>query len=288
MRFRGVIAATSAAACIAGCTIGAYAQSGRTAPSPEAQAISRSIGKLRSVSDDKRGEATIKIAMDIRALPPSAEQVRLASGLANLATEGDFGHKTLQAVADTLAVAIANTPPTEASGAYVTLAQLAKYEHVQVSSEDSRYTDALSKLDADDKKRESADFTLPDIEGHAWCLKALKGKVVIVNFWATWCPPCRKEIPDLEELYNHFKDRGLVILGISDEKPEIVKPFVAKSGMTYPILIDTGRTVNTQFEVGGIPRTVIYGRNGRIAAEAIDMRTRKQLLALLAKAGLKD
>jgi len=108
-----------------------------------------------------------------------------------------------------------------------------------------------------------------------------------VNFWATWCPPCRKEIPDLELLYTRFKEKGFVVLGITDEKPAVVTPFVTKNAMSYPILLDSNRTVNQLFSVQGIPRTVIYGRNGKIAAEAIDMRTQKQLLQLLAKAGLK-
>jgi peroxiredoxin len=144
----------------------------------------------------------------------------------------------------------------------------------------------MARLEADDRHRSEGDFTLMDLQGKSWTLKALRGKVVLVNFWATWCPPCRKEIPDIETLYNRFKDRGFVVLGISDEKEATVQQYVGQHEMTYPVLLDPGRKVNTQFAVEGIPRSLIYDRSGKLAAEAIDMRTQKQLLALLARAGL--
>jgi thiol-disulfide isomerase/thioredoxin len=70
------------------------------------------------------------------------------------------------------------------------------------------------------------DFSLQDLRGQKWKLKDLKGKVVLVNFWATWCPPVRKEMPYLQSLYKKFKDRGFVVLAISDEDAAKVKPFV--------------------------------------------------------------
>jgi peroxiredoxin len=118
-------------------------------------------------------------------------------------------------------------------------------------------------------------------------LKSLQGKVVLVNFWATWCPPCRKEMPDLEALYRQFRKQGLVILAISDEDAGKVKPFIAEHGVSYPVLLDPSRKVNTLFQVMGIPKTFIYDRNGKLAAESIDMRTRNQFLGMLAQARLK-
>jgi peroxiredoxin len=111
--------------------------------------------------------------------------------------------------------------------------------------------------------------------------------VVLVNFWATWCPPCRKEMPDLETLYKQFKDQSLVILAISDEEESKVKPFIAEQKVTYPILLDPGRKVNELFEIEGIPKTFVYDRSGKMVAQSIDMRTRKQFLEMLAQAGLQ-
>jgi peroxiredoxin len=270
--------------------LAAQTQTTPTARSTEQQSIDQRLGSLRQLPDDKRASVTKQLALDIRQLPDPTTRVNLASALANLATEGDFGHDTLQEVATTLAEALRAHPITSknepVAGPYVTLAQLVRYENVRASLDDPQFTAAMYKLETDDRQRQQADFTLTDLDGKPWTLKSLHGKVVLVNFWATWCPPCRKELPDLETLYNRFKDRGFVILGISDEEAGKVQPFVAKQKLTYPILLDPGRKVNEQFQVMGIPRTFIYDRNGKLAAQAIDMRTQRQLLALLARAGL--
>ena len=125
------------------------------------------------------------------------------------------------------------------------------------------------------------------MHGTKWTLKQLSGKVVVVNFWATWCPPCRKEMPDLETLYKRFKDEGLVILAISDEDHGEVKSFVEREKVSYPILLDPGRKVNELFEVEGIPKSFVYDRTGKLVAQSIDMRTQKQFLEMLGHAGLQ-
>jgi len=245
---------------------------------------------LRGLPDDVRAPTTKQLALDIRQLPAGDHKVRLANSLANLSTEGDFGHDTLQEVATTLAESLREQPlPANQNGpatAYVELAQLVRYEHVQATVDSPQFAAAMSKLAADDQRRQQADFTLTDLEGTLWTLKDLRGKVVLVNFWATWCPPCRKEMPDLQTLYARFKDQGLVVLAISDEDAGKVKPFVAERHVTYPILLDPGRKVNSLFQVEGIPKSFVYDRNGRLAAQAIDMRTQKQFLEMLAQAGL--
>jgi peroxiredoxin len=246
---------------------------------------------LRSLPDDARARATQQLALDIRALPAGDHKLGLANELANLSTEGDFGHDTLQAVATTLAAALGEHPVPEERGGpampYLELAQLVRYEHVQASVDSPQFGKAMAELEADDQRRQQADFTLADLNGKTWTLKSLQGKVVLVNFWATWCPPCRKEMPDLETLHKQFKKKGLVILAISDEDASKVKPFIAEKGVSYTVLLDPGRRVNTLFNVMGIPKTFIYDRSGKLAAESIDMRTRKQFLALLAQAGLE-
>ena len=95
-------------------------------------------------------------------------------------------------------------------------------------------------------------FTLSDLHGKTWTLKDLRGKVVLVNFWATWCPPCRKEMPDMEALHQEFKEQGLVMLAISDEESDKVEPFVTEHKFSYPILLDPDRKVNELFEVAGL------------------------------------
>ncbi len=253
--------------------------------------IVEAIKHLRSVPDDKRGEVTRDLAQQIRQLPPSDNKLELANALASLSTEGDFGHDTLQAVATTLAETLKQHPAPEEEGEpalpYVELASLVRYEHVQAASDDPQFAKAMAKLEQDDQRRADANFTLTDLNGHQWTLKSLRGKVVVVNFWATWCPPCRKELPDLEQLSQRFKDQGLVILALSDEDVAKVKPFVEQRNLTYPVLLDSGGKVAKEYDVEGIPKTFVSDREGKLVAQAIDMRTQKQFLEMLGRAGIK-
>ena len=253
--------------------------------------IAEQIRGLRALPDDVRAEATRKLALQIRQLPVTPNKLRLANSLAMLSTEGDFGHDMLQEVATTLAAALREQPlapeKDQPSRPYVELAELVRYEHVQVTLDDPQFAAAVSKLEADNARRDQADFTLADLDGKTWTLKDQRGRVVLLNFWATWCPPCRKEMPDLEKLYQQFKGQGLMILAISDEGPSKVRPFIAQQKVTYPILLDPGRKVNELFQIQGIPKTFVYDRNGKLVAQSIDMRTRRQFLELLAQAGLK-
>jgi peroxiredoxin len=246
---------------------------------------------LRKLPDDVRAHTTQQLALQIRQLPATPNKLKLAGGLAGLSTEGDFGRDTLQEVANTLAAALREQPQPGKDGQsgslYVELASLVRYEHVQASIESPQFAAAMAKLEADDAKRQQADFTLSDLQGKSWNLKDLRGKVVLLNFWATWCPPCRKEMPDLESLYLKFKDQGFVLLAISDEDAAKVNPFLAERDITYPILLDPGRKVNEEFEIEGIPKSFVYDRGGKLVAQSIDMRTQKQFLEMLTQAGLQ-
>ena len=268
----------------------AHAQEQPVVWSSHENPIAEQIRGLRSLPDDVRARTTKNLAMEIRQLPIAPNKLRLANDLANLSTEGDFGRDTLQEVATTLAAALREQPVQAKQGQpprpYVELAQLVRYEHVQATLDDSQFAAAISKIEADNARREQADFTLTELNGKTWTLKELRGNVVVVNFWATWCPPCRKEMPDLETLYKQFKDQGLVILAISDEDGSKVRPFVAEQKVTYPILLDPGRKVNELFQIEGIPKTFVYDRGGKLVAQSIDMRTRRQFLEMLAQAGL--
>ena len=268
----------------------AHAQEQPVVWSSHENPIAEQIRRLRSLPDDVRARTTKNLAMEIRQLPVAPNKVRLANDLANLSTEGDFGRDTLQEVATTLAAALREQPVQAKQGQpprpYVELAQLVRYEHVQASLDDPQFAAAISKIEADNARREQADFTLTELNGKTWTLKELRGNVVVVNFWATWCPPCRKEMPDLETLYKQFKYQGLVILAISDEDGSKVRPFIAEQKVTYPVLLDPGRKVNELFQIEGIPKTFVYDRGGKLVAQSIDMRTRKQFLEMLAQAGL--
>lgn len=116
------------------------------------------------------------------------------------------------------------------------------------------------------------DFTLSDINGNKTSLSALRGKVVMVDFWATWCPPCRESVPDLKAIYEKYKDRGFVLLGISVDKGNgisaEVSSFVKEYSITYPVLIDDGR-VNVLYGVASIPTSFIINRDGKIANKHI-------------------
>ena len=271
-------------------TLSGIANSQGAAWTKDETPIRDQIKSLRSLPDDVRARTTKQLALDIRRLPKTANKLNLANGLANLSTEGDFGHDTLQEVATTLADALREQPApmngTEPAFPYVELATLVRYEHVQASIDSPQYAAAIAKLEADDQARQKADFTLTDLQGKSWTLRELHGKVVLVNFWATWCPPCRKEMPDLDALYKRFKDEGLVILAVDDEEAAKVKPFLTERPVTYPILLDPGRKVNDLFHIDGIPKSFVYDRKGKLVAQSIDMRTQKQFLEMLAQAGL--
>jgi len=256
------------------------------------------IRGLRDLPDKPRAAATKQLALDIRALPVTANKLQLATGLTNLSTEGDFGRDTLQEVTTTLAQCLRELPPhppdprpgkpvSLIAAPFLSLAQLVKYEHMQTSLNHPQFDLAMAKLAADDAERDEADFTLTDLNGQKWNRRGLMGKVVVVNFWATWCPPCRKEMPDLDALYKKFKSQGLIVLAISDEQDVKVRSFLKQRPVRYPVLIDTDRRVNELYRVEGIPKTYIYGRDGKLVAESIDMRTRGQFLEMLAQAGIR-
>jgi peroxiredoxin len=259
--------------------------------SAQEKPIVEQLHGLRKLDDAVRVHTTKDLALQIRQLPVVPNKLRLAGALAGLSTEGDFGKDTLQEVTTTLAAALHEQPPTgklgEPDALHVELASLVRYEHMQAGPDNPQFAAAMAKLETDDAKRQSADFTLADLQGKAWHLQDLRGKVVLVNFWATWCPPCRKEMPDLDALYNKFKDQGFVVLAISDEEAAKVSPFIAEHKISYPVLLDPGRKVNDLFIVEGIPKSFVYDRAGKMVAQSIDMRTRNQFLEMLAQAGLQ-
>jgi len=259
--------------------------------SDQEKPIVEQLHGLRKLDDAVRARTTKDLALQIRQLPAVPNKLQLAGALASLSTEGDFGRDTLQEVTTTLATALREQPPAgklgEPDQLYVELASLVRYEHMQAASDNPQFAEAMTQLETADAARQKADFTLADLQGKSWHLRDLQGKVVLVNFWATWCPPCRKEMPDLQALYDKYKDQGLVVLAISDEMAAKVVPFIAEKKIGYPVLLDPGRKVTELFQVEGIPKSFVYDRDGKMVAQSIDMRTRGQFQGMLAQAGLK-
>ena len=130
------------------------------------------------------------------------------------------------------------------------------------------------------------DFTLTTVDGKDFTLSSLKGKVILLNFWATWCPPCRGEIPDFIELAGDYKNSGFEIVGVSlDSSPKKLSKFVKSSGINYPVMLGNKKITAKYGGVRGIPTTFIIDRNGNIANKHVGRvektRLEKELLQLI-------
>jgi len=113
---------------------------------------------------------------------------------------------------------------------------------------------------------EAADFELPDLDGRVHKLSDYRGKVVFLNLWATWCPPCIAEMPSIEALHRRFRADDLVVLTVSEDGggDAVVRPFVERLGVTFPVLLDPDGTVSPRYGVTGYPETFVIGRDGRV------------------------
>ncbi len=223
---------------------------------------------------------------EIRALPAGAARLGLIRSLSNVATEGDLGKEALGGVAVTLAAAMRESPAGAGGDDYLGLAKLVRYEHLEVPSDPSLEA-ALALLALREQIQQENGFTVTGMDGKTYSLAGLKGRIVLLNFWATWCPPCRKEMPDMEKLYRAYEAKGLTVVAVSDEDRPTVEQFLAKNHYSFPVALDPDRKVNTAFDVEGIPKSFIFDREGRLAAQAIDMRTESQFMELLKMAGLE-
>jgi peroxiredoxin len=124
-------------------------------------------------------------------------------------------------------------------------------------------------------------FTVKDMNGQNVKLSAYKGKVILLNFWATWCGPCKVEIPGFVELYNGYKDRGFVVLGVStDDSPEQLRKFAREMNITYPILVGSDRSDITDDAYGpmwGIPVSFLIAKDGSICHRYMGLAMKDQL-----------
>ena len=122
------------------------------------------------------------------------------------------------------------------------------------------------------------DFTLKSLDGEELSLSDFRGDVVLINFWATWCGPCRAEIPDFEQVYGKHKDKGFMILGLNQqESPGVIEPFAEELGMTYPVLLDEQGQVMSEYRILGLPTSVLVDRDGVIQLRHTGTMTAAQL-----------
>ena len=124
----------------------------------------------------------------------------------------------------------------------------------------------ISPLNTDTMINSKApDFTLKDLNGKSISLSSFKGKVVLLNFFATWCPPCRAEMPAFNKLYREKKIRGLEIISVStDRSINDIKDFLQKNKVDFPILFDADRSVSKQYRVFSMPTTFLIDKTGKI------------------------
>ena len=109
------------------------------------------------------------------------------------------------------------------------------------------------------------DFTLRSADGHNVRLDELRGQVVLVNFWATWCGPCREEMPHLNVLYEKYRKSGFVLLGVNiDDDPKTALATAAKLGVSFPVLLDTDKKVSKLYDLNTMPSTVVIDRDGKM------------------------
>lgn len=131
------------------------------------------------------------------------------------------------------------------------------------------------------KFRQSAtDFSLSDLNGNRVSSKGLQGKNIYINFWATWCPWCVKELPDIEKVYQKYKDKSLVILAIDlGEDKETVNKFIQQNNYHFNVLLDSVQTVAQRYNISSIPVSIFIDKNGKIAQRITGAMKEDQIIA---------
>ncbi|MBA7628305.1 Thiol-disulfide oxidoreductase ResA [subsurface metagenome] len=128
-------------------------------------------------------------------------------------------------------------------------------------------------------------FTLTDLRGKQVSLNDFQGKTVILNFWATWCPPCRAEMPEIEALYQEYKDRGVVIIGVDiQETEQEVRQFVQENGYSWTFLLDTSGRVAANYKIVALPTTFFLDTEGLIQTVYIGSMTKREMETKLTEA----
>jgi peroxiredoxin len=123
------------------------------------------------------------------------------------------------------------------------------------------------------RPKRADDFAVTLVQGDTLKLKEQRGKAVMVNFWATWCPPCREEMPAMERLYRRHQARGFVLLAVSvDTDAALVKPFLTQHKLTFPVALDANMELANAYGVRALPASFLIDREGNLAALALGPR----------------
>jgi thiol-disulfide isomerase/thioredoxin len=131
--------------------------------------------------------------------------------------------------------------------------------------------------DAESNTKAKLDFVVKDMNNAPVKMADFKGKVVLLNFWATWCGPCKVEIPAFVELYDHYKDKGLVIAGVSiDDGPDALRAFAKEWRMQYPILLMQSDVEDSYGPFYGIPTSFLIARDGSVCTKHIGPASKQQ------------
>jgi peroxiredoxin len=159
----------------------------------------------------------------------------------------------------------------------VILSLLVSLSILAAGGEDEFYS--KMKINPIKGNKKAPDFSLKDLDGKEVEIKQFKGKVVFLNFWATWCGPCKEEMPGLEVLHKQFKEKNFVLLTISVDYEGIkpVQEFMTKQKYTFPVLLDSKGETLDLFEVKGIPTTFLIDKKGKMVGKAIGPRDWKSV-----------